>query len=191
MAIQLMSNVKIITSGKTPTTDNLKPGEAAFGKLDSDNLYHIFGNTGEGSSKGEVVDLVLSTMSKATIFSLQEVLEHGNKSTIDIEFDDENGNITVIGSGGFSTTNGTNTITIDAVKGFQDNGSPVLSANPNNVISDDQAQIMRDLINTYSKLEIENKLDTISVEIATIQDIANEAKTTSEKVLLATSWNLL
>ena len=52
MAIQLLSNVKIITSGQMPTPDNLQPGEAAFGKLTSDGKYHLFGN-----SDGEVVDI--------------------------------------------------------------------------------------------------------------------------------------
>lgn len=47
MAIQLISNVKIITSGAAPTTENLLPGQAAFGKLNSDGKYHLFGNTGE------------------------------------------------------------------------------------------------------------------------------------------------
>lgn len=47
MAIQLMSNVKIITSGNKPTTANLLPGQAAFGKLNADQKYHLFGNTGE------------------------------------------------------------------------------------------------------------------------------------------------
>ena len=33
MAIQLISNLKVITSGKVPTTETLGVGQAAFGKI--------------------------------------------------------------------------------------------------------------------------------------------------------------
>ena len=89
MAIQLLSNVKIITSGQMPTPDNLQPGEAAFGKLTSDGKYHLFGN-----SDGEVVDIILSTlegMSPGTS-DLQQVLENGNTTDLSIEFNSDNNN---------------------------------------------------------------------------------------------------
>lgn len=50
--IILIHNVKRITSGNIPTTDNLKPGELAFGLINVDGKHHIYGN-----SNGSVVDL--------------------------------------------------------------------------------------------------------------------------------------
>lgn len=47
----LISNVKLISSGNVPTTDNLFKGEMAFGKVNSDKCYHLYGN-----SDGSIVD---------------------------------------------------------------------------------------------------------------------------------------
>lgn len=81
MAIQLMSNVKIITSGTTPTTTNLLPGQAAFGKLTADGKYHLFGNTGEGGGAGKVVDIVLDTYSSLQILQEKSVNITSNGQT--------------------------------------------------------------------------------------------------------------
>lgn len=155
MAIQLMSNVKIITSGVTPTTSNLLPGQAAFGKLTSDGKYHIFGNTGEGGGAGKVVDIVLDTYSAIAAPELEEVLASGNDTTADILFKEtaEGETLVTVGKGGVVA--GTTKLTKD---GFVDNGKVVLSANPSLVVSDSDAAQMRTFLKVYSKAEIDAKL---------------------------------
>ena len=87
MSIQLLSNVKIITSGNVPTTANLLPGQAAFGKINSDGKYHLFGNTGEGGDGiGKVVDIVLDTYSAISAANLETVLTSGNTTKLNIVF---------------------------------------------------------------------------------------------------------
>ena len=140
MAIQLLSNVKIITSGQMPTPDNLQPGEAAFGKLTSDGKYHLFGN-----SDGEVVDIILSTlegMSPGTS-DLQQVLENGNTTDLSIEFNSDN-NTVIISSNGITW-----------------NGYPYLSSNPDSTITTDEATTIRNKIDSYSKEEVNNLISTI------------------------------
>lgn len=155
MAIQLMSNVKIITSGLTPTTANLLPGQAAFGKLTSDGKYHIFGNTGEGGGAGKVVDIVLDTYASIAAPELEEVLASGNDTTADILFKEtaEGETLVTVGKGGVVA--GTTKLTKD---GFVDNGKVVLSANPNLVVSEADAAQMRTFLSVYSKAEIDAKL---------------------------------
>ena len=152
MAVQLMSNVKIITSGTAPTTENLLPGQAAFGKLNSDNKYHLFGNIGEGGGAGKVVDIVLDTYSSLAAITLDQVLQAGNSTTLDIEFKEtsEGPAVTIIGKDGL--TIGTTTVTS---AGFKDNGYAVLSANPSNTIDTTAAQQMRTFLDTYSKAEVD------------------------------------
>lgn len=146
MAIQLMSNVKIITSGVAPTTSNLLPGQAAFGKLTSDGKYHLFGNT-----SGEVVDIVMSTYSALSAPTLDTILTEGNETTKDILIQDADGS-TVLSIGQAGVAAGTTTLTKD---GFVDNGKVVLSANPQLVVSDDDASTMRGFLKVYSKTEID------------------------------------
>lgn len=147
MAVQLMSNVKIITSGNAPTKENLLVGQAAFGKITSDGKYHLFGN-----SDGEVVDIVLSTYSSVAAITLDQVLQTGNDTTLDIEFKEtaEGVAATIIGHSG--VTVGTTTMT---AAGFKDNGYSVLSANPANSIDTASAGTMRNAISVYSKSEVD------------------------------------
>lgn len=143
MAIQLMSNVKIITSGATPTIENLLPGQAAFGKINSDGKYHLFGNTGEGGGTGKVVDIVLDTYSALSAANLQTVLTSGNVSTLDIEFKATEEGATVVKIG---------------PSGILDHGKVVLSANPDLVVSEADAATMRGFLSVYSKAEIDGKI---------------------------------
>lgn len=148
MAIQLMSNVKIITSGIAPTAEKLLAGQAAFGKITSDGKYHLYGNTGEG-----VVDIVADTLEALSETpNLQTVLNTGNSSTLDILFKEtaEGETLLTIGKGGVVA--GTTKLTKD---GFVDNGKVVLSANPNLVVSAEDAAQMRTFLSVYSKAEVD------------------------------------
>lgn len=148
MAIQLMSNVKIITSGIAPTAEKLLAGQAAFGKITSDGKYHLYGNTGEG-----VVDIVADTLEALSeIPNLQTVLNTGNSSTLDILFKEtaEGETLLTVGKGGVVA--GTTKLTKD---GFVDNGKVVLSANPNLVVSAEDAAQMRTFLSVYSKADVD------------------------------------
>lgn len=151
MAIQLMSNVKIITSGAKPTTANLLPGQAAFGKLTADGKYHLFGNTGEGGGAGKVVDIVLDTYSALDAATLETVLTSGNTTKLNIVFTDD-GDVTKVTIGNTGITMGTTTMTAE---GFKDNGKAVLSGNPSLVVTDEEATTMRTFLKVYSKTEID------------------------------------
>ena len=151
MAIQLMSNVKIITSGAKPTTANLLPGQAAFGKLTADGKYHLFGNTGEGGGAGKVVDIVLDTYSALDAATLETVLTSGNTTKLNIVFTDNEG-VTKVTIGNTGITMGTTTMTAE---GFKDNGKAVLSGNPSLVVTDEEAATMRTFLKVYSKTEID------------------------------------
>ena len=151
MAIQLMSNVKIITSGATPTTANLLPGQAAFGKLTADGKYHFFGNTGEGGGAGKVVDIVLDTYSALDAATLETVLTSGNTTKLNIVFTDDGG-VTKVTIGNTGITMGTTTMTSE---GFKDNGKAVLSGNPSLTVTDEEATTMRNFLKVYSKTEID------------------------------------
>lgn len=152
MAIQLMSNVKIITSGIAPTTANLLPGQAAFGKITSDGKYHLYGNTGEGEGAGKVVDIVADTMAAFDAPALQTILQQGNTSTLDILFKETEGGETLLTVGKGGVVAGTTKLTKD---GFVDNGKVVLSANPSLVVSAEDAAQMRTFLNVYSKAEVD------------------------------------
>lgn len=153
MAIQLMSNVKIITSGIAPTTANLLAGQAAFGKITSDGKYHLYGNTGEGGGAGKVVDIVADTLEALSeIPNLQTVLNTGNSSTLDILFKETEGGETLLTIGKGGVVAGTTKLTKD---GFVDNGKVVLSANPNLVVSAEDAAQMRTFLSVYSKAEVD------------------------------------
>lgn len=57
MSIMVPTNVKLITSGNVPTTDDLAVGELAFGKVSFDGKFHIFGNPGDPNNvKGTIVE---------------------------------------------------------------------------------------------------------------------------------------
>lgn len=158
MAIQLMSNVKIITSGAAPTTANLLPGQAAFGKVNG--KYHLYGNTGEGGGAGKVVDIVTDTYDAlGGVPNIQTVLTTGNVSTLDILFKEtaEGETLLTVGKGGVVA--GTTKLTKD---GFVDNGKVVLSANPHLVVSPEDAAQMRTFLNVYSKAEVYSKEEVYS-----------------------------
>lgn len=155
MAIQLMSNVKIITSGNKPTTANLLPGQAAFGKLTSDGKYHLFGNTGENGGEGKVVDIVLDTYSAVSAPALDTVLAVGNIATVDVLFKETAEGETLVSVGKNGVVAGTTKLTKD---GFVDNGKVVLSANPSLVVSDDDAATMRGFLKVYSKAEVDGMI---------------------------------
>lgn len=147
MAVEVVSNVKIVLSGQKPTTENLLVGQAAFGKLTSDGLYHLWGN-----SDGTIVDLVMSTASGIDAFDLDQVLNQGNTSTIDIQIKDGT-DVTIISKDYISTTDGSRELKMDPSTGFTDAGQPVLSANSNNTINATQAGTMRGFLDVYSKAE--------------------------------------
>ena len=172
---KLISNVKIITSGLVPTVDNLKPGEAAFGKLTSDGKYHLFGNTGEGGDAGKVVDIILDTYSGIPALTLDEILKAGNTTTISIQFNREDGKLAVlIGNEGLQI--GTTTV---KESGFKDNGFSVLSANKNNEISESEATQMRLFLSTYSKSEVDNMVAGIfhvKGSVNSFNDLPTDAK---------------
>lgn len=146
MAIQLMSNVKIITSGLAPTTANLLPGQAAFGKLTADGKYHIFGNTGEGGGAGKVVDIVLDTYASLSAITLNDALTAGNTTKLSAIFQDTDGNTKVtISSAGVEVAEG-GKITIG--------GKDMFYAGLASVSEDDAAK-MRGLLSVYSKAEVD------------------------------------
>lgn len=164
MAIKLISNVKVITSGKAPTIANLAPGEMAFGKLSKDGYYHLFGN-----ADGSVVDVVLSTLQSTgggggsgTIPSLEQVLQQGNTTSIAIEFNDNNDNLVKVDSNEIIVLDKNNNLTKIDSTGFSRNGFPVLVADPNMQYSDNQLESFRKLLNVYTKDDIDGKLDNIS-----------------------------
>lgn len=156
MAVQLMSNVKIITSGNAPTTANLLPGQAAFGKITSDGKYHLFGNTGEGGGVGRVVDIVLDSLPEVEIPTLESVLTAGNTTKLSLLIQDDGGTtkVTIANTG---ITMGTTSMT---EAGFTDNGKVVLSANPSLVVEEGDAATMRGFLKVYSKTEIDAKLSS-------------------------------
>lgn len=146
MAIQLMSNVKIITSGIAPTTANLLPGQAAFGKLTTDGKYHLFGNTGEGGGAGKVVDIVLDTYASLSAISFDDALKAGNTTKLSAIFQDAEGNTKVtISSAGVEVAEG-GKLTIG--------GKDMFYAGLASVSEDDAAK-MRGLLSVYSKAEVD------------------------------------
>lgn len=169
MAIQLMSNVKIITTGAVPTTANLLPGQAAFGKITSDGKYHLFGNTGEGGGSGKVVDIVVDSCPVPSIPALEDVLTSGNTTKLDIVFQDEGGTtkMTIGPTGG--VVMGTTKMTSE---GFVDNGKVVLSANPSLSVSEEDASTMRNFLKVYSKTEIDAKLASALTFKGTVANFA-------------------
>ena len=185
MAIQLMSNVKIVTSGNAPTTENLLVGQAAFGKLTKDGLYHLWGN-----SDGTIVDLVMSTASGIDAFDLQQVLTQGNETTLDIQINGESGAVTLISKTGVTATNGTRQLAMIPATGFTDAGQPVLSANPENTIDSSQAKTMRDFLEVYSKAEVNTKITGVYRYKGTVESYT--ALTTKEDYTPAVGdvWNI-
>lgn len=146
MAIQLMSNVKIITSGLAPTTANLLPGQAAFGKLTADGKYHLYGNTGEGGGAGKVVDIVLDTYASLSAISFDDALKAGNTTQLSAIFQDTEGNTKVtISSAGVEVAEG-GKLTIG--------GKDMFYAGLASVSEDDAAK-MRGLLSVYSKAEVD------------------------------------
>lgn len=174
MSIQLLSNVKIITSGVVPTTANLLPGQAAFGKITSDGKYHLYGNTGEGGDAGKVVDIVLDTYSGIDAFTLEQVLTQGNTSKLNVVFTDDGG-VTKVTVGAAGLTAGTTTVKED---GIQVKGKDVLSA-ALTTVSEDDAATMRGLLKTYSKAEIDGMLAGvyhIKGSVNSFADLPTDAK---------------
>lgn len=159
MAVSLISNVKIITSGVAPTTANLMPGQAAFGKITADGAYHLYGNTGESSGTGEVVDIIMSTLGAQEAATLESVLTSGNTTKLDIVFQNNEGQ-TLVTVGPTGLLIGTTSVT---EAGFKDNGEPVLSSNPSLTLTTIQATKMRTLLDTYSKAEVDAKLSSVLV----------------------------
>jgi hypothetical protein len=152
--LQILSNLKIITGGVAPTTAELGIGQAAFGRITADGLYHFYGNSGGADGlTSTVVDLILS--SAGAIPSLDEVLGVGDTTAIAINFDDDSGTTTVIGVGNLTISNGTRILSITPANGFMDGTYPVLSANPANTISAGDATTMRNFLSVYSKAEVD------------------------------------
>lgn len=185
MAIQLLSNVKIITSGTAPTTENLLVGQAAFGKITSDGRYHLYGN-----SDGTVVDIVLSSVESVASMTLDDVLSHGNTSSLTIQLDDTSGNVTVLAPNSISITNGTRKLEVNSSKGFTDAGKPVLSANPNNTVSTEDSQTMRNILSVYSKSEIDTKISGVYVYKGTISSFSALIAKEEYTPVVGDVWNI-
>lgn len=189
--IKLVSNVGIITSGVAPTTDNLLPGQAAFGKISTDNKYHLFGNTGEGGDKGKVVDIIVDTIS-STVHpdTLEQVLTAGNQTTLDITFDASTGNMTIIGHDGISVSDGSRSLSMKAGEGFKDGGFSVLSANPNNSIDASEQNQMRSAIKVLSETEVKalvSKVYRIKGTVQSFDVLINDTTYTPEE---GDVWNI-
>ena len=209
MAIQLFSNLKVITSGNKPTTAELKLGEAGFGKwLDTfggDNQYHIFGN-----SDNTIVDLVLSSMTDHIgAMDLQSVLGKGNTATIGVNLEgidgifkatDTTGSVTSVKGSGVTVKKGTLTATMDedefsiadsevggatislsVAHGFMDNGNTVLSGNATRVFTPAETATMRDILNIFSKPEIQGMMSTVFNFKGTVASYGN-LPTTGNKI---------
>lgn len=168
--IKLISNVGTITSGVAPTTENLLPGQAAFGKINEDGKYHFFGNTGEGGDQGKVVDIIVDTID-STVHpdTLEQVLTAGKTTTLDIIFDASTGHTTIVGHEGVSISDGSETVSMKAGEGFKDNGASVLSANPNNTIDAAEQTQMRAAIDVFSKSEVQALVSSVYRTKGTIQ----------------------
>lgn len=156
MAIQLVSNVKIITTGVAPTTDaQLGLGQMAFGLIDADNKYHIYGN-----SEGTIIDLILA--SQGPVPTLQDVLTSGNTSTLSLVLSDSTAGTTITVAPDLITAAITGadarTLTMNPAVGFKDDGAAVLSANPDNTITVAEATTMRTFLDVYSKAEVDAKI---------------------------------
>lgn len=189
--IKLVSNVGIITSGITPTTDNLLPGQAAFGKLNSDDKYHLFGNTGEDGDKGKVVDIIVDTISSTVHPStLEQVLTAGKQTTLDITFDASTGNVTIVGHDGVSVSDGSRVLSMKAGEGFKDNGSAILSANPDNIIDASEQNQMRSAIGVLSETEVKalvSKVYRIKGTVQSFDVLINDTTYTPE---VGDVWNI-
>ena len=184
MAIQLISNLKVITSGKVPTTETLGVGQAAFGKITADGKYHLYGN-----SDGVVKDIVIDTMTDISNVNLQKVLEKGNETTLSIQFNTESGNITVISADGLTTTIGGRALKVGA-NGFTDAGQPVLSANPNNTINSTQAQQMRTFLDVFSKAEVNAKISGVYRFKGSIKSFADLTAKTDYTPVVGDVWDI-
>ena len=57
--MNISGKVRLITSGNVPTTDNLRVGELAFGKITDDGKVHLYGNPGNGTAEGTIVELAI------------------------------------------------------------------------------------------------------------------------------------
>lgn len=165
MALQVQSNVKIITSGTIPTvwdgTKGLRVGEMAFGLISSDGKYHIYGN-----SQGTVVDLVASGGGGGTpiegVPTLDAVLTQGNTSTKTIVLGTgvktstySGENITIADT----TTGAEKSVIVSLAAGFVDNNKPVLSANADRVIAEADKATMRNTLGVYGKTEVYSKTE--------------------------------
>lgn len=185
--VQILSNVKIVTSGTAPTTENLLTGQAAFGKLTSDGKYHLWGN-----SDGQVVDIVLSsapTGGLTEVPDLNGVLTAGNTSAVDIQI--KNGtDVTIISKDYISTTDGTRELKVDPLTGFTDAGQPVLSANSNNTINSSQAETMRNFLVVYSKSEVDAKITGVYKYKGTIDTFANLITKAEYTPVVGDVWNI-
>lgn len=187
--IQLFSNVKIIRSGNKPTTDNLLPGQMAFGKINEDGKYHLFGNTGEGEVPeiGTVVDIIVDTMSTLT---LEEVLNAGNTTTLDITFDASTGNTTIVGHDGITVSDGSRALTMKAGEGFKDAGFAVLSANPANTVDASAQTQMRKAIDVLSKSEIQALIAGVYKVKGTKTSFSELTSDTSYTPTVGDVWNI-
>lgn len=74
--MDIISNLKLISSGNIPTTENLAPGEAAFGIIDG--KAKIFGNVGN-----QIVDLTgisgVNTVLKQIITDSSNFVKYDNE----------------------------------------------------------------------------------------------------------------
>lgn len=202
--IQLFSNVKIITTGNKPTTANLLPGQAAFGKIIEDGKYHFFGNSGEGGAAGKVVDIVLDTIESAVSTpTLDEVVAAGNKvenKTIQIAIHNEANQVeqsTSIAPNGiivqYFENGNLDSLTVLAMtgeQGFLDTNAPVLSANPARVYDAKAQTQFRKALDVLSKSEVQTLISgvyKIKGSVESFNALINNADYTPEA---GDVWNI-
>lgn len=169
MALKLFSNVKQITSGQIPSASNLDPGEMAFGRISTDNKYHLYAN-----SEGAIVDLVQEGLKDAV--SLDDVLKAGNISDQNLLIGSQNKSILRLFNKGINVDDSrednhlylhtesvqlckgsTPVVSMTSSEGFVDNSHKVLSANPDSSrnLSTEEQKTVRDRADVYSKAEVD------------------------------------
>ena len=72
MAIRISSNLKLITSGQVPTTDELKVGELAFGTILADGKLHLYSNPGDTAGSNPAGSIVEVNSANDGKFSLYQ-----------------------------------------------------------------------------------------------------------------------
>jgi hypothetical protein len=191
MAIKLNSNLKIITSGSVPTTDNLMIGEAAFGYIpdsgDTGGKYHLFCNPGDkdftGNPEdniGKIIDLIIpievvqtmgtsvsSVMSQNAVSILIQAIQAVLNKIWDSTEPDEGELV--------------------------DNGYAVLSSDPQRVYAAAQITQFLEVLGVYTKEEVDAKLVSVFKpmgSVDTFQDLLDSVDDDSYVPVSGHVWNI-